>query len=87
MRAIMGANLVSGTDRQLQIIQLVERQQRISVANICTTFNVSQATARRDRDTLASEGEVQRVHTWFNSTHTGQGALVMVATVLIISRS
>jgi DeoR/GlpR family transcriptional regulator of sugar metabolism len=58
----METNLVSGTDRQIQILQLVERNQRISVGDICTTFNVSTATARRDLDALASEGKVQRVH-------------------------
>ena len=58
----MEINLVSGTDRQLQILQLVERHQRISVADICTTFNISTATARRDLDALAGEGKVQRVH-------------------------
>lgn len=58
----METSFVSGTDRQLQILQLVERQQRISVADICATFEVSEATARRDLETLASEGKVQRVH-------------------------
>lgn len=58
----MENNFVSGTDRQLQILQLIERQQRISVANICATFEVSEATARRDLETLASQGKVQRVH-------------------------
>lgn len=58
----METNFVSGTDRQLQILQLVERQQRISVADICAMFDVSEATARRDLETLASEGRIQRVH-------------------------
>ena len=58
----METNFVSGTDRQLQILQLVERQQRISVADICVTFDVSKATARRDLEALASEGKIQRVH-------------------------
>jgi len=58
----MVTNFVSGTDRQLQILQLVERQQRISVANICATFEVSEATARRDLEALAAEGKIQRVH-------------------------
>ena len=58
----METNFVSGTDRQLQILQLVERQQRISVADICVTFDVSEATARRDLETLAGQGKVQRVH-------------------------
>jgi DeoR/GlpR family transcriptional regulator of sugar metabolism len=58
----MDVNFVSGTDRQLQIQQLLERQQRLSVADICTTFNVSEATARRDLEILASQGRLQRVH-------------------------
>jgi DeoR family transcriptional regulator of aga operon len=58
----METNFVSGIDRQLQILQLVEHQQRISVADICATFDVSEATARRDLETLASAGKLQRVH-------------------------
>jgi len=55
-------NFVSGTDRQLQILQRIQRQQRISVAEICEVFAVSEATARRDLETLAEDGKVQRVH-------------------------
>lgn len=58
----METNFVSGTDRQLQILQLVERKQRISVADICATFLISEATARRDLERLASDGKLQRVH-------------------------
>ncbi len=58
----MDTNFVSGTDRQLQIRQLLERQQRISVADICSTFDISEATARRDLETLANQGKLQRVH-------------------------
>jgi DeoR/GlpR family transcriptional regulator of sugar metabolism len=58
----METNFVSGTDRQLQILQLVKRHQRISIAEICATFDVSEATARRDLETLASESKLQRVH-------------------------
>jgi DeoR/GlpR family transcriptional regulator of sugar metabolism len=58
----METNLISGTDRQNQILQWVEHNQRISVADICSTFNVSTATARRDLDTLASDGKILRVH-------------------------
>ncbi len=46
----------------IQILQLLERQQRISVAEICATFDISEATARRDLETLASQGKLQRVH-------------------------
>ncbi len=58
----MEANFVSGTDRQLQILQLLERQQRISVADICAIFDISEATARRDLEALASQDKLQRVH-------------------------
>ncbi len=58
----MENNFVSGADRQNQILQLVERQRRISVADICDTFEISEATARRDLETLAGEGKIQRVH-------------------------
>jgi DeoR/GlpR family transcriptional regulator of sugar metabolism len=58
----MEANFISGTDRQLQIQQMLERQQRLSVADICAAFNISEATARRDLETLASQGKLQRVH-------------------------
>ena len=53
---------LSGTERQEQILQQVERQQRISVAQICERFSVSEATARRDLDVLVEQGKVQRVH-------------------------
>ena len=53
---------VSGKDRQQQIAQLVERQQRISVADLCELFSISEATARRDLEALAQQGKVDRVH-------------------------
>jgi DeoR family transcriptional regulator of aga operon len=58
----METSFVSGTDRQIQILQLLERQQRLSVAEICAAFEVSQATARRDLESLGSQGKLQRVH-------------------------
>ena len=58
----MEINFISGTDRQHQILQLLERQHRISVAELCATFEVSEATARRDLESLANEGKLQRVH-------------------------
>lgn len=58
----METNFVSGTDRQLQILQLLERRQRISVAELCDRFEISEATARRDLENLASQGKLQRVH-------------------------
>jgi DeoR family transcriptional regulator of aga operon len=54
--------ILSSLERQNQILQLVTRSQRISVAELCETFAVSEATARRDLETLAGQGKVQRVH-------------------------
>jgi len=53
---------LSGLERQAQISQLVTRNQRISVAEICSAFEISEATARRDLETLAVQGKLQRVH-------------------------
>jgi DeoR/GlpR family transcriptional regulator of sugar metabolism len=53
---------LSGVERQNQIVQLIARNQRITVAKICETFEVSEATARRDLETLAAQGKAQRVH-------------------------
>jgi len=49
-------------ERQKQILALLSKQGRLSVAEIVEQFEVSEATARRDLESLASEGKVQRVH-------------------------
>ncbi len=49
-------------ERQKQILSLLVKQRRLSVAEIVEQFSVSEATARRDLESLASEGKVQRVH-------------------------
>jgi DeoR/GlpR family transcriptional regulator of sugar metabolism len=56
------STLLSSLERQNQILQLVTRSQRISVTEVCATFEVSEATARRDLETLAGRGKIQRVH-------------------------
>ena len=53
---------ITGTDRQLHLLDLIEQRQRITVAEIVQQFAVSEATARRDLESLASQGKVQRVH-------------------------
>ena len=58
----MAESFVSGTDRQNQIVHLLEQHQRISVAELCAFFSISEATARRDLEALALEGKIQRVH-------------------------
>jgi DeoR family transcriptional regulator of aga operon len=49
-------------ERQKQILSLLSQQGRLSVAEIVTQFSISEATARRDLETLASQGKALRVH-------------------------
>jgi len=49
-------------ERQKQIHSLLTRQGRLSVTEIVQRFEISEATARRDLETLASQGKAQRVH-------------------------
>ena len=49
-------------ERQKQILSLLMRQGRLSVAEIVAQFSISEATVRRDLESLASRGKVQRVH-------------------------
>jgi DeoR family transcriptional regulator, aga operon transcriptional repressor len=49
-------------ERQKQILSLLTRQGRLSVAEIVEQFSISEATARRDFESLASQGKAQRVH-------------------------
>jgi DeoR/GlpR family transcriptional regulator of sugar metabolism len=49
-------------ERQKQILSLLERQGRLSVAEIVQQFSISEATARRDLESLALQGKAQRVH-------------------------
>ena len=49
-------------ERQKQILSLLTKQGRLSVTEIVEQFSISEATARRDLESLASQGKVQRVH-------------------------
>jgi DeoR family transcriptional regulator of aga operon len=49
-------------ERQRQILSLLSRQGRLRVAEIVEQFAISEATARRDLEALASQGKAQRVH-------------------------
>lgn len=53
---------LSAPERQQRLLRTIEQQQRITVNQIVTQFEVSLATARRDLETLADQGKVQRVH-------------------------
>jgi DeoR family transcriptional regulator, aga operon transcriptional repressor len=49
-------------ERQKQILSLLSRQGSLSVAEIVEQFAISEATARRDLESLTSQGKVHRVH-------------------------
>lgn len=53
---------LSNTERQQKILQYLDRQQRISVTEICEMFTISEATARRDLEILTGQNHIQRVH-------------------------
>jgi DeoR/GlpR family transcriptional regulator of sugar metabolism len=52
----------SNTERQAQILALLQNDRRVSVSEICAHFAISEATARRDLETLAEQGQIKRVH-------------------------
>ena len=56
------SDFVPAPERQKQIHSLLMQQGRLSVAEIVKHFEISEATARRDLESLASQGKVQRVH-------------------------
>lgn len=49
-------------ERQKQILSLLSKQGQLSVSEIVEQFSISEATARRDLEALASQGKAQRVH-------------------------
>ena len=56
------SDFIPTPERQKQILSLLSKQGRLSVAEIVEQFSISEATARRDLETLTSQGKVQRVH-------------------------
>lgn len=49
-------------ERQKQILSLLVQQRCLSVTEIVKHFSISEATARRDLESLTSQGKAQRVH-------------------------
>jgi DeoR/GlpR family transcriptional regulator of sugar metabolism len=56
------SDFIPTSERQRQILSLLSQQGRLSVAEIVAQFSISEATARRDLETLALKGKGQRVH-------------------------
>ena len=55
-------NSISSFERQQELTRLLERTGRLSVAQICEQFSISEATARRDLEALSEKGLIQRIH-------------------------
>ncbi len=53
---------ISSIERQEQIRTWIDNEQRITVTQICDYYQISEATARRDLETLSDQGKIQRVH-------------------------
>jgi DeoR family transcriptional regulator, aga operon transcriptional repressor len=49
-------------ERQKQILSLLAKRGRLRVTEIVEQFSISEATARRDLESLAFQGKAQRVH-------------------------
>jgi len=58
----MNQDTFSNIERQQKILEFLNRQQRISVIDICKMFSISEATARRDLEVLTEQNHLQRVH-------------------------
>jgi len=56
------SNVLSNIERQEQLVDMLNRLGRLSIAQICDAFSISEATARRDLDALATQGQLQRFH-------------------------
>jgi DeoR/GlpR family transcriptional regulator of sugar metabolism len=53
---------LSSYERQRELARLLGQAGRLSVAQICEQFGISEATARRDLEALSEQGLVRRVH-------------------------
>ena len=53
---------LSSSERLDELLRFIEASKHVSVSSICEQFNISEATARRDLDTLSEQGKIQRVH-------------------------
>lgn len=52
----------SSSWRQTQVLELLETEERVSVADLARQFGVSEMTVRRDLEVLEQNGAINRVH-------------------------
>jgi DeoR family transcriptional regulator, aga operon transcriptional repressor len=60
--AIARAQMLLGEERKRKIVQLVESEGRVTVADLVKRFGLSEVTVRSDLEGLASTGALLRVH-------------------------
>ncbi|HIZ19404.1 MAG TPA: DeoR/GlpR family DNA-binding transcription regulator [Firmicutes bacterium] len=58
----MAAEPMFAEERQNQILQLLRRQKKLLVSELCDTFGVSPATIRNDLNDLERQGLLRRTH-------------------------
>lgn len=74
---------MQGLDRiDKSILRHLQRDGRLTNADIAKSVNVSPATCHRRTQRLLDEGHITGVHAQINPTSIGLGALVMVGVVL-----
>jgi len=61
---------LSSLERQEMLVKFVEKRERVTVGEISNHFGVSVATARRDLETLGTQGRLQRFHGGAKATRT-----------------
>jgi DeoR/GlpR family transcriptional regulator of sugar metabolism len=54
--------ILSNIERQEHLLRFMEQRRRATVVEISEHFSISLATVRRDLDTLAEQGKVERFH-------------------------
>jgi DeoR/GlpR family transcriptional regulator of sugar metabolism len=55
-------SVLSSLERQDRIVEFLHQRRRATVAELAIQFAISPATVRRDLETLAEQGEIERFH-------------------------
>jgi len=49
-------------ERQRAILEMIAKNGRVTISEICSSFDISEMTARRDLRELDRQGSLRRVH-------------------------
>lgn len=60
--AVLKAQVLLGQERKRKIVQLVQSEGRVTVADLVKRFGLSEVTVRSDLEALAATGALVRVH-------------------------